>query len=426
MAFGADQFVKRYKNKEESESGALESYFGWYYAASCLAVIISLTIVAYIQEHLGWQIGFGIPVVFMLLGALSFFSASSLYVRSEERSSFITSFYQVITASYKNRHFTSASLDENIVYHYKKESALVVPSEKLRFLNKACIVRDQERYCNANADIHDSWNQCTVDQVEESKAVLKVIPLWLTGVLMSVTVSQGGILIVQAMTMDRHITSSFEIPAASLGIVFFISAVLSVVLYDRVIVPLASRIIGQPFYSTSKLKMGIGILISILVMVFLALIEYIRRGIAIKQGFADNPEVVVNMSALWLILPYWLMGIEEAMNTVGQYEFFYSEFPKSMSSIASTLHDLSLSAGGLVATLMLNIIDQVTSRGGKPSWMSSNINQGHYDYYYLVIACMSAVNMLYYLLCSRAYGPCQSAAMNGSQKEDEVVHGSSS
>ena len=82
------------------------------------------------------------------------------------------------------------------------------------------------------------------------------------------------------------------------------------------------------------------------------------------------------------------------MNSVGQYEFFYSEFPKSMSNIASTLRDLSVSVGGLVATLTLNIIDQVTSRGGKPSWMSSNINQGHYDYYYLVLACICVVNML--------------------------------
>lgn len=129
MAFGADQFVERY-NKEESLA-ALESYFAWYYAASSLASIISLTFVAYIQEHLGWQVGFGIPAVFMLLGAVSFFSASSLYIKSKDRSSFITSFFQVITASYKNRHFTSASLENN-VYHRKKKSAFVVPSEKLR------------------------------------------------------------------------------------------------------------------------------------------------------------------------------------------------------------------------------------------------------------------------------------------------------
>ncbi|KAK1367781.1 Proton-dependent oligopeptide transporter family [Heracleum sosnowskyi] len=393
MAFGADQFVKRY-NKEE--------------------------------KHLGWQVGFGIPAVFMLFGAVSYFSASSSYVRSKDRSTFITSFFQVIIASYKNRHFTSATL-HNIVYHRQKDSAFVVPSEKLRFLNNACIVRDRERYCNANGDIQDSWSLCTVDQVEESKAVLKVIPLWLTGVLMSVTVSQGGILIVQTMSMDRHITSNFEIPAASLGVFFCIFAMSTVVLYDRVFVPFASRIIGQPFYSTSKLKMGIGILLSILFMAVLAVIEYIRRGIAIRQGIADNPEVIVNMSALWLILPYCLIGIGEAINTVGQYEFFYSEFPKSMSSIASTLRDLSVSGGGLVATFMLNIIDQVTRRGGKPSWISSNINQGHYDYFYLVIAGMCVVNMLYYFLCSWAYGPCQSAAaMKVSREEDGICHGSCS
>ncbi|XP_074333953.1 protein NRT1/ PTR FAMILY 1.2-like isoform X1 [Apium graveolens] len=429
MAFGADQFVERY-NKKESKA-ALESYIGWFYTSSLIAIIISFTIVAYIQEHLGWQVGYGIPAVFMFLGAVLYFSASSFYVRSKDRSSFLTSFFQVITASYKNRHFTSASL-ENKIYHHKKESAFVVPSEKLRFnailrfLNKACIVKDREICCNANGETQDSWSLCTVDQVEESKAILKVIPLWLTGVLLSVSVNQGSILIVQIMSMDRHITSSFEFPAASLNVVCFISGMSAIVLYDRIIVPLAPRITGKPFNSTSKLKIGIGIFLSIAFMVILAFIEYIRRGIAFEQGFSDNPGVVVNMSALWLILPFCLIGIGEAVNSVGQYEFFYSEFPKSMSSIASTLRDLSSSIGGLVSTSMVNVIDQVTRKGGKPSWISSDINQGHYDYFYLVIACICVVNMLYYLLCSWAYGPCQSAAVKASQEEDEIGRSSCS
>ncbi|KAK1367780.1 hypothetical protein POM88_033872 [Heracleum sosnowskyi] len=180
MAFGADQFFKRYN--EEKSLAALQSYFGWYFAVSSLAIIISLTFVVCIQEHSGWQVGFGIPVVFMLFGAFSFFSASSVYIRSKDRSSLIIGFFQVIVASYRNRQFLLGS-HENNVYHHKKESALVIPSEKLRFLNKACIVGDPERYLTAEREIQDSWSLCIVDQVEELKAVLQVIPLWLTGVL---------------------------------------------------------------------------------------------------------------------------------------------------------------------------------------------------------------------------------------------------
>ncbi|KAL8107179.1 hypothetical protein AgCh_023840 [Apium graveolens] len=417
MAFGADQFVRRH-NKEESLS-ALDSYFGWYFAASSLATVISLTLIAYIQEHLGWAVGFGLPVMFMLLGAILFFSASSQYVRGNDKSSLITGFFQVIVASYRNRHFSTA-YNTNYVYHHKKESALLVPSDKLRFLNKACIVVDPEKSLTANGDVLDSWSLCTVDQVEEFKAVLKVIPLWSTGVLLSVTGSQGSIYLVQTMAMDRHITSSFEIPGASLPVFVVVSAISSIVLYDRVIVPLTSRIMRRPFHLTSKLKMGIGILFSISTMSVFAFIENIRRGKALDQRVTDSSESVTNMSALWLILPFCLGGIADAINSVGQCEFYYSEFPKSMSSIASTLRELSNSAGGLVATSILNIIDRITTQKGKPSWISSNINQGHYDYYYLVIACICAVNMLYYLLCSWAYGPCELVAMNVSPEEDEI------
>ncbi|WOG85659.1 hypothetical protein DCAR_0104850 [Daucus carota subsp. sativus] len=411
MAFGADQFVKRY-NQEESLA-ALESYFGWYYVASAVAVIISLTFVAYIQEHSGWQVGLGVPAVLMLLGVLLFFSASSFYIRSQDKSSLFTSFSQVIVASYKKRRFTITP-DINNVYYHKKESALVVPSDKLRFLNKACIVEEPERHLTADGDIQDPWSLCTVDQVEELKAILKVIPMWSTGVILSVTLSQGSLQLVQALSMDRHITPGFEIPAASLGVFTFISAISSVVLYDRVIVPLASRIMEKPFHLTSKTKMGTGIFLSILSMLVLAYIEYVRRGLATQQGLS---EPVVNMSVFWLILPNCLIGIAEAINAVGQCEFFYSEFPKSMSSIGSTLRGLTFTVGGLVATAMLNIVDQVTRRGGKASWISSNINQGHYDYYFLMIAGMCVVNMLYYLVCSWAYGPCELVAVKDSQKE---------
>lgn len=89
-------------------------------------------------------------------------------------------------------------------------------------------------------------------------------------------------------------------------------------------------------------------------MFILALIKYIIRGIAIKQGYLVNPHHVVNISAMWIILLYSLIGIAKAMNSVGQYEFFYSEFCKSMSSTASTLHDLSLYIASLVAAYILN------------------------------------------------------------------------
>lgn len=84
-----------------------------------------------------------------------------------------------------------------------------------RFLNRACTIRNPEQDLNPDGKASDPWSLCTVDQVEELKALLKVIPLWSTGIMMAVNISQNSFPLLQAASMDRHITSNFEIPAGS-------------------------------------------------------------------------------------------------------------------------------------------------------------------------------------------------------------------
>jgi peptide/histidine transporter 3/4 len=109
---------------------------------------------------------------------------------------------------------------------------------------------------------------------------------------------------------------------------------------------------------------------------------------------------------MWLVPQYCLNGLAEAFNAIGQTEFYYSEFPKSMSSIAAALFGLGMAVANLLASAILSAVDKLTSRGGKESWVSNNINKGHYDNYYWLLAIMSSVNLLYFLVCSWAYGPC--------------------
>lgn len=75
-----------------------------------------------------------------------------------------------------------------------------------------------------------------------------------------------------------------------------------------------------------------------------------------------------------------------------------------MSSIASTVHGVGLSVATLLANFLLSSIDDFTGRGGKVSWISSNIDEGRYDYYCWLLAGLSLVNLMYFLVCSRAYG----------------------
>ncbi|KAI4329233.1 hypothetical protein L6164_021520 [Bauhinia variegata] len=402
LAFGADQLYKKVNPKKQR---VLESFISWYIASQAMAVIIALTGIIYMQDQFGWKVGFGVPAALMLLSTILFYLASSIYVKEKPHSSLFTGFAQVIVAAYKNRKLPLPPRDSAGKYHHMKDSDLVVPTDKLRFLNKACIIRDPEQDITADGSASNPWSVCTIQQVEELKAIIKVIPLWSSGIMVAVSASQTSFHLLQAKSMDRHITSNFEIPAGSYSVFMMLAIFATVGVYDRVILPLASKIRGKPVRISAKNRIGIGLFFSFLDFVSTAIVETMRRRKAIQEGHIDNGQALVNMSAMWLLLHNCLCGMAEAFNAIGQSEFFYSEFPKTMSSIASSLFNLGMAAGNLLSSVIINIVDDVTSGGGKEGWISDNINKGRYDKYYWILAVMSFINILYYLGCSWAYGP---------------------
>ncbi|KAH9655616.1 protein NRT1/ PTR FAMILY 1.2 [Citrus sinensis] len=407
LAFGADQLEKGDGIKSKSE-GALKSYFSWYYVSVSASSMVAVTFIVYIQDNLGWKVGFGIPAAIMLLSALCFFLASPFYVKSKANTSLLSGLIQVLVASYKNRHIKLPSpqaAEER--YHHREGSVRLVPSENLRCLNKACIIKHPEQDLTPDGRASDPWSLCTVDQVEELKALIKVIPLWSTGIMIGVTLSQSSFPVLQASSMDRHVSRNFEIPAASFCIFTIITLTLWVGFYDRILLPLASKIKGKPCQLSLKQRMGIGLLFSTASMAAWAITETVRRRIAIDEGLSDDPRAVVQMSAMWL-LPYLVLsGLAMAFNMIGQTEFYYSELPKSMSSIASALLGVGLSAASLVASLIMNSVDGITRSRGKQGWIPSNINKGHYDHYFWLLSALNMANFVYFLACCKAYGPCR-------------------
>ncbi|KAK6161853.1 hypothetical protein DH2020_001694 [Rehmannia glutinosa] len=383
LAFGANQLEN---GDFQRKPGVKESYF----SCSCCVDAVQCYFVL-----------FGIP----------------FYIKVKSKTSLVTGLAQVVVASYRNRHL-KLSDDAHTVYHYKSGSVLVFPSKKLRFLNKTRIVKDSQKDLSPDGKATNPWSLCSVDQVEELKSLLKVIPIWSTGMIMSVNISQNSFPVLQASSMDRHITSGFTIPAASFSMFAVISIIIWIALYDRVFLPLASRVMRRPVQISTQTRMGIGIFLSFLAMVVTSFVESIRRDLASKQRYLDYPQATVQMSAMWLVPQYCLTGIAEASNVIAQNEFYFSEFPRSMSSLASTLSGIGMSMANLVASLVLNSVDTASKAGGHESWISSNINKGHYDYYYLVLAGLSLANLIYFLVCIKAYGPLREE-INLADDEDE-------
>ncbi|RZC75648.1 hypothetical protein C5167_051125 [Papaver somniferum] len=416
ISFGADQL---HKKDNQSYDRLLQNFFNWYYASAGISVVLALTVIVYIQDKFGWKVGFGVPAILMFISAASFIFASSYYIKVNANKSLFSGFAHVIAASVKNKHFVLPPEDEDGCYHHYKDSILTVPTQKLRFLNKACMITDHDKDLNPNGSASNPWRLCTVDQVEEFKSLLKVMPIWSTGIMLGVALSQSTLPILQANSMDRHITSKFQIPAGSFGTFVVISLAIWVGIYDRLLLPLLVKFTGRPYGLSFKELMGIGLVFSILSLATSAIVEGIRRKTAIREGLSGNPQGIVHMSAMWLIPQNCLLGLAEAFNAIGQTEFYYSECPKSMGSIATSLNGLCSAVGSLIVGLLINIVDDITKRGGKNSWVPNNINNGHYDYYYWLLTILSSINLVYFLVCCWAYGPTAEERLLPSKEVEE-------
>ncbi|KAL4638094.1 hypothetical protein ACB092_03G125400 [Castanea dentata] len=399
-SFGADQFDDT-DRKERVKKG---SFFNWFYFSINIGALISSSFLVWIQDNAGWGIGFGIPAVFMGIAIASFFSGTPLYRFQRPGGSPLTRMCQVLVASFHKRDVVVPE-DYALLYETKDKNSAIEGSRKLehtnelKCLDRAAVVSDGE---SKSEELSNPWRLCTVTQVEELKILIRMFPIWATGIVFSAVYAQMSTMFVeQGMVMDTSI-GSFTIPAASLSSFDVISVIFWVPVYDRVIVPIARKFTGKERGFSELQRMGIGLFISVLCMSAAALVEIKRLQLARELGLVDE-DVAVPLSIFWQIPQYFLLGAAEVFTFIGQLEFFYDQSPDAMRSLCSALSLLTNSLGNYLSSLILTIVTYLTTQGGSTGWISDNLNEGHLDYFFWLLAGLSFLNMLVYVVCAKRY-----------------------
>ena len=273
-----------------------------------------------------------------------------------------------------------------------------------RFLDKAAIVTPQDQI-NPNGSVTDPWNLCSMQQVEEVKCLLRVLPIWVSGILYFVViVQQHTILVFQALLSDRRIgQSEFLIPGASYYVFLMISVAIWLPMYDRKVMPLLQRLTGKEGGITLLQRMGIGIFFSILSMLVSAKVEKHRRTLALINplGVETRKGAISSMSGLWLIPQLSLAGLAEAFMSVAQVEFYYKQFPENMRSIAGSLYYCGHAGSSYLSSVLIAVIHQITAKSETGNWLPEDLNKGRLDNFYSLIAALEIINLGYFVLCAR-------------------------
>ena len=247
-------------------------------------------------------------------------------------------------------------------------------------------------------------NVCSVSDVEDTKALLKLVPIWITSLAYATVFAQTTTFFTkQGATLDRTIVSGFKIPAASLQIFIGFAIILFIPVYDRIVVPIARGLTRKPSGITMLQRIGTGMVFSAISMVTAALVEMKRLETAKEHGLVDLPNVTVPMSIWWLVPQYILCGIADVLTIVGLQEFCYDQVPKELRSLGISLYLSILGVGNFLSSFLVSVIDEATSGDGQESWFASNLNRAHLDYFYWLLAGLSAVGFIAYLYFARSY-----------------------
>ncbi|KAK9276595.1 hypothetical protein L1049_006130 [Liquidambar formosana] len=403
IPFGVDQFDP---TTEEGRKG-INSFYNWYYTSFTVVILIVLTLLVYLQDSVSWAWGFGVPTLLMFCSIIFFLVGTHIYVYVKPDGSAFSSIGQVLVAAYKKRRLKlpangEVEALEGVFYDppLKKTVVSKLPlTEQFRLLNKASIIVDGE--VNPDGSPSKKWRLCSIQQVEELKCMLKVVPILASAIIFFTALIQGGTFKVsQALQMDRHLGPKFQIPPGSLSVISMLTLALWVPFYDRVLVPSLRKITKHEGGITILQRMGIGIVFSILSMVVAGLVERERRASAILHA---SPDGVAPMSVMWLAPQLILLGFADAFHSIGQIEFFNKEFPEHMRSLGNSLQFCTVALASYLSSLLVTIVHDITGKHGRTDWFTDDINAGRVDYFYYLLAGMGILNLVYFVVCAHRY-----------------------
>ncbi|KAK4543268.1 hypothetical protein RGQ29_033153 [Quercus rubra] len=354
------------------EKGHKLSFFNWWMFSIFFGTLFANTVLVYIQDNVGWTLGYGLPTLGLAISIAIFVAGTPFYRHKVPTGSPFTRMTRVVVAAIRKWRLTIPNdikeLYELDLEEYAKKGKYRIDSTPtMSLLTKASVKTGST----------NPWMLCTVTQVEETKQMLRMIPILVATFVPST----------MGTTLDRAI-GSFKIPPASLAGFVTISMLISVVLYDRGI--------------TLLQRMGIGLAIHILIMTVASLTEKYRLSVAKEHGLVENGGQVP--LTIFILLPqFLLMGTADAFLEVAKIEFFYDQAPESMKSLGTSYSMTTLGIGNFLSSFLLSTVSHITKEHGHRGWILNDLNASHLDYYYGFFAVLNFLNFIFFLFVIKYY-----------------------
>ncbi|KAJ1259696.1 hypothetical protein BS78_10G175400 [Paspalum vaginatum] len=405
---GAEQFDEHAPRGRKARS----TFFNYYVFCLSCGALIAVTFAVWVEDNKGWQWGFGISTIAILLSIPVFAAGSGMYRNKVPTGSPLTVIAKVLVAAAltggRRRGGAQSASNAAVIdrapsptgstdmkeYSCKPGElaeayvAAAEPSQELAFLNRAA-------RCQAP--------RCTVQEVEDVKIVLMVLPIFLSTIMLNCCLAQLSTFSVeQAATMDTRV-GSLTVPPASLPVFPVTFIIVLAPVYDHVIIPFARRATGTETGITHLQRIGTGLVLSVVAMAVAAAVEVKRKNVAADSGMMDSDKPLP-ITFFWIAFQYLFLGSADLFTLAGLLEFFFSEAPARMRSLATSLSWASLALGYYLSSVLVSVVNSATGHGGHRPWLQgASLKYYHLDRFYWVMCVLSALNYLFFLFLAIRY-----------------------
>ncbi|KAJ7961353.1 protein NRT1/ PTR FAMILY 5.6-like [Quillaja saponaria] len=393
-SFGADQFDDDHQQERKQKM----SFFNWWNCGLCSGLVLGVTVIVYVQEHVNWGAADIILTAVMAVSLLIFIIGRPFYRYRVPAGSPLKPMLQVLVAALSKRKLPHPSNPSQFYEAPKSPNThgrLLCQTRSLKFLDKAAILEN-----NGNtAEKQSPWRLATVTKVEEMKLILNMIPIWVFTLPFGICVAQTSTFFIkQGATMNRKIANGFEIPSASVYALAAIGMIISVTIYDKILVPVLRRTTGNERGINILQRIGFGMIFSIATMIVAALVEKKRLYHVVKDPLKGS----LSMSVFWLAPQYLIIGFGDGFSLVGLQEYFYGQVPDSMRSLGIAFYLSVIGTANFISSLLITIVDHATEKRGK-SWFGKDLNSSRLDKFYWLLAAITTVNLFIFVFFASKY-----------------------
>ncbi|XWS23075.1 hypothetical protein CRYUN_Cryun29cG0090600 [Craigia yunnanensis] len=357
---------------------------------SCIAFMTlgsTTSIYDFISFDSKWHQRFLISAVAIAIGLLWFLCGFPFYGPRRLQPNPLSTMLRVLIATVRKRHLNHR---ENLhqLHRGDGDDQNQPLTDHLECLNNAAM---KESPADDNSKMKETrWKLCTVKEVEQTKLLLNIIPMSLTFIVYGMVNSLGNTYFIATSVRNG-------IPIVVFQMTQWLSKGLVKRGYKLAFEKRINRIKRR--YSDG-VKIGIGMLASIICCAVASSVESKRLKSLSQEGLSNDPEATI--SAFWFVLQFFFLGAMEGLAGDGIQDFFGHYAPDS--SRYGPVFTSSLTGCGSVLNIgFIAILDYYSKSRYNESWLGDTINQSHLDSVYRAYVIVALLNCFLYAYISTQY-----------------------